>query len=162
MADVPLRERPAYAALAAHYAKIEGHHLRDLFAADPERGERLIAEAAGLYLDYSKNRVTDETMLLLVELARAVRARAAPGRDVRRRAHQRLREPRGAARRPAHAAGHARSSSTASTSSPRCTRSWTGWLPSPTGSARGSGRATPASRSATSSTSASAAPTSVR
>jgi len=57
-----LRERPAYAALAEHHAKIEGRHLRELFAEDPARGERLTAEAAGLYLDYSKNRVTDETL----------------------------------------------------------------------------------------------------
>ncbi len=70
MAMAPLRERPAYAALAEHYAKVEGRHLRDLFAEDPARGERLTAEAVGLYLDYSKNRVTDETLSLLFELAR--------------------------------------------------------------------------------------------
>ena len=50
-------------------SEIAGRHLRDLFAEDPGRGERLTAEAAGMYLDYSKNRVTDETMRLLVELA---------------------------------------------------------------------------------------------
>ena len=65
----PLRQRPAYAALAEHHAKIEDGHLRDLFADDPDRGERLIAEAAGLYLDYSKNRITDETLDLLLGLA---------------------------------------------------------------------------------------------
>ena len=65
----PLRQRPAYAALAEHHAKIENGHLRDLFAEDPDRGERLIAEAAGLYLDYSKNRITDETLDLLLGLA---------------------------------------------------------------------------------------------
>jgi glucose-6-phosphate isomerase len=70
VAPAPLRQRPAYAALAEHYAKVEGRHLRDLFAEDPARGERLTAEAAGLYLDYSKNRVTDETLSLLFELAR--------------------------------------------------------------------------------------------
>jgi glucose-6-phosphate isomerase len=64
-----LRERPAYAALAEHHTKIEGVHLRELFYEDPTRGERLSAEAAGLYLDYSKNRVTDETMALLLQLA---------------------------------------------------------------------------------------------
>ncbi len=69
MAVKPLRERPAFAALAQHHAKIEGIHLRELFAEDPGRGERLRAEAAGLYLDYSKNRVTDETLDLLVQLA---------------------------------------------------------------------------------------------
>jgi glucose-6-phosphate isomerase len=65
----PLRERKAWQALERHYAEISGTHLRDLFAADPGRGERLTAEAAGIYLDYSKNRVTDETMGLLIELA---------------------------------------------------------------------------------------------
>jgi len=63
-----LRKRPAYAALAEHHAKIEGRHLRELFAEDPERGERFSAEAAGLYLDYSKNRITDETIELLLQL----------------------------------------------------------------------------------------------
>jgi glucose-6-phosphate isomerase len=65
----PLRERPAWAALAAHYKALEGTHLRELFAQDPARGERLTAEGAGLYLDYSKNRVTGETLGLLVALA---------------------------------------------------------------------------------------------
>ncbi|HEX9035260.1 MAG TPA: glucose-6-phosphate isomerase [Streptosporangiaceae bacterium] len=64
-----LRSRPAWAALGEHYEKIRDAHLRDLFAADPGRGERLTAEAAGLYLDYSKNRITDETIALLAELA---------------------------------------------------------------------------------------------
>jgi len=66
---LPLRQRPAFAALAAHYAAIEGKSLRQLFDEDPTRGERLTAEAVGIHLDYSKNRVTDETMRLLVELA---------------------------------------------------------------------------------------------
>src|ERR1700733_4491328 len=69
MPTVPLRERPAWKALEQHYAEIAGVHLRQLFADDPGRGERLTAEAAGLYLDYSKNRVTDETLRLLVQLA---------------------------------------------------------------------------------------------
>jgi glucose-6-phosphate isomerase len=66
---VPLPERKSWQALKRHYAQIADLHLRDLFAADTGRGERLIAEAAGLYLDYSKNRVTEETMELLVALA---------------------------------------------------------------------------------------------
>jgi glucose-6-phosphate isomerase len=66
----PLRQRKAWQALERHHAQIAGQHLRDLFAADPGRGERLTAEAAGIYLDYSKNRVTDETMSLLLDLAR--------------------------------------------------------------------------------------------
>jgi glucose-6-phosphate isomerase len=69
MAGTPLTERQAWQALKRHHAEIAGRHLRELFAADPGRGERLTAEAAGIYLDYSKNRVTDETMRLLVELA---------------------------------------------------------------------------------------------
>jgi glucose-6-phosphate isomerase len=69
MPATPLRERKAWQALERHYAEISGTHLRELFAADPGRGERLTAEAAGIYLDYSKNRVTDETMALLAELA---------------------------------------------------------------------------------------------
>jgi glucose-6-phosphate isomerase len=69
MPTVPLRERPAWKALEQHYAEIAGVHLRQLFADDPGRGERLTAEAAGLYLDYSKNRVTDESLRSLVQLA---------------------------------------------------------------------------------------------
>ncbi|MHB1876195.1 MAG: glucose-6-phosphate isomerase [Streptosporangiaceae bacterium] len=65
----PLRDRPAWNALADHYATIRDTHLRDLFAADPDRGERLTAQAAGLYLDYSKNRITSETIGLLTDLA---------------------------------------------------------------------------------------------
>jgi glucose-6-phosphate isomerase len=70
MPTIPLRERPSWKALEQHYAEVGGQHLRDLFAADPGRGERLTAEAAGLYLDYSKNRITDETLRLLFSLAR--------------------------------------------------------------------------------------------
>ena len=65
----PLRERPAWKALENHYGEIRGKHLRELFAEDPTRGERLVAEAAGLFLDYSKNRITDETVGLLEALA---------------------------------------------------------------------------------------------
>jgi glucose-6-phosphate isomerase len=65
-----LREAPAWADLRAHFEQVRDAHLRDLFAADPERGERLRAEGAGLYLDFSKNRVTDETLMLLGALAR--------------------------------------------------------------------------------------------
>src|SRR5579871_2489737 len=65
----PLTNRKAWNHLQAHYDKIRGLHLRQLFADDPGRGERLTAEGAGLFLDYSKNRVTDETLGLLLELA---------------------------------------------------------------------------------------------
>jgi glucose-6-phosphate isomerase len=67
-----LRQLPAWKALSEHHREIEGTHLRELFASDGERGERLTAEGAGLFLDYSKNRVTDETLTLLVELAEQV------------------------------------------------------------------------------------------
>jgi glucose-6-phosphate isomerase len=65
----PLRERPAWQALDRHYAEIADLHLRQLFASDPDRGDRLVAEGAGLHLDYSKNRITFETVGLLVALA---------------------------------------------------------------------------------------------
>jgi len=69
VAILPLRERPAFGALAKHHSEMVGRHLRDLFAEDPARGERFCAEAAGIYLDYSKNRITDETLSLLLQLA---------------------------------------------------------------------------------------------
>jgi glucose-6-phosphate isomerase len=72
----PVTARPAWKALQAHYATMHGVHLRRLFADDPGRGERLSAEAAGVYLDYSKNRVTDETLRLLVQLAEEAGLRA--------------------------------------------------------------------------------------
>jgi glucose-6-phosphate isomerase len=65
----PLRDRPAWTALEQHYEQIKGRHLRDLFADDANRGERLTAEGSGLFLDYSKNRVTDDTIKLLIDLA---------------------------------------------------------------------------------------------
>lgn len=65
-----LRELPAWAALADHFVEIRHVHLCDLFASEETRGEHLVAEAAGLFLDYSKNRVTDKTLALLVQLAR--------------------------------------------------------------------------------------------
>ena len=68
-ATQPLTNLPAWQALKQHAAKMESASLRDLFANDPGRGTRLTAEAEGLYLDYSKNRITDETLKLLVELA---------------------------------------------------------------------------------------------
>ncbi len=64
-----LPQRPSWAALKKHHQKIKRTHLRQLFAKDPERGEKLTVEAAGLYLDYSKNRITDETLGLLLQLA---------------------------------------------------------------------------------------------
>jgi glucose-6-phosphate isomerase len=65
----PLRRRPAWDALAGHHEEIADLHLRDLFAQDSKRGERFAVEGAGLYLDYSKHRITDQTLRLLLELA---------------------------------------------------------------------------------------------
>ena len=68
-AEPQLRKRKAWKALEQHHGEIGERHLRDLFAEDPDRGTRLVAEGAGLFLDYSKNRVTDETLRLLTQLA---------------------------------------------------------------------------------------------
>ncbi len=70
-AGIPaLRERPAWNSLQKHYEEISKVHLRDMFGGDQGRGERLVVEGAGLYLDYSKNRINDKTVALLVDLAR--------------------------------------------------------------------------------------------
>jgi len=66
---VPLIKRKAWIALEVHYKKVRELHLRKLFAGDPKRGERMTAEAVGIYLDYSKNRITDESLMLLLQLA---------------------------------------------------------------------------------------------
>src|SRR5262244_1548243 len=68
-ASKTLTRRPAWKALATHYKEMGHWHLRDLFADDAQRGQRLTADAVGLYLDYSKNRITEETVRLLVALA---------------------------------------------------------------------------------------------
>ena len=67
----PLTKRPQWQALIEHRGQVAHLHLRELFAADPSRGERFVVEAAGLYLDYSKNRITDDTLHLLLKLAEA-------------------------------------------------------------------------------------------
>jgi glucose-6-phosphate isomerase len=64
-----LTQRKAWKALQTHHAKVKELHLRQLFGEDPQRGERMTAEAVGLFLDYSKNRITDETLKLLLQLA---------------------------------------------------------------------------------------------
>jgi len=66
---MPLSERPAWKALEAHYQQLQGTQLKQLFADDPARGERFTAETGGILLDYSKNRITDETLKLLIRLA---------------------------------------------------------------------------------------------
>ena len=161
-AIVPLSARPAWQALAAHYHQVRTRHLRDLFAADPTRGERLVAEAVGLYLDYSKNRITDETLTLLLQLAEESGLRARIDAMFRgdkinvteKRAvlHVALRAPRGAS--------IVVDGENVVPAGPRRARPDGGLLPTASGAAPG--KATPASASATSSTSASAAPTSGR
>jgi len=69
MSTPPFRNRSAWSSLQAHHQQMKSVHLRHLFAEDPKRGERLTAEAEGVYLDYSKNRITDETLKLLLRLA---------------------------------------------------------------------------------------------
>ncbi len=69
--STPLTQSAAWQALEEHYQKVRDLHLRTLFADDPDRGERFSLEAVGLYLDYSKNRLTEETMRLLLDLARS-------------------------------------------------------------------------------------------
>jgi glucose-6-phosphate isomerase len=76
MSVLALRKRPAWALLERHFQAMKPLHLRQLFADDPERGERLAVEAAGIYLDYSKNRITDETLKLLLQLAQESGLRA--------------------------------------------------------------------------------------
>ena len=97
-------ERPSWQALEEHHHKISAVHLRELFARDPGRGERLTIEAAGVYLDYSKNRITDETLPLLVRLAEESGPARADRCHVSWREDQRLREPRRASRGATRAA----------------------------------------------------------
>jgi glucose-6-phosphate isomerase len=68
-AEPQLRQQPAWKALEQHHAEVGDRHLRDFFSEDPDRGTRLVAEGAGLFLDYSKNRITDETLKLLTQVA---------------------------------------------------------------------------------------------
>jgi len=68
---VPLTQGTAWNALREHYEAIKAVHMRDLFAKDPGRGARLVCDAQGIYLDYSKNHLTDATMRLLLDLATA-------------------------------------------------------------------------------------------
>jgi glucose-6-phosphate isomerase len=71
IAVTPLTQRPSWKALSEHYQKVKDLHLRTLFAEDNRRGERFVLDAAGIYFDYSKNRLTDETIRLLLDLANA-------------------------------------------------------------------------------------------
>ena len=92
--STPLTSSAAWQALQAHHAQLADVHLRDLFAADPDRATRLTLDAVGIHLDYSKHRATDETLRLLFALADERGVRARWDADVRRRPHQHHREPR--------------------------------------------------------------------
>src|SRR5262245_37696230 len=76
VSEAPLVQRSAWKSLESHYRDIRHQHLRELFSGDPKRGTRLTAEAAGIFLDYSKQRIADETVKLLLELAEEVDLRA--------------------------------------------------------------------------------------
>jgi len=140
-----ITQRPAWQALAAHYQQIKDVHLKTLFAQDATRGERFTAQAVGLYLDYSKNRITDETLRLLVALAEESGLRAAI--DAMFRGDKiNITEDRavlhvGTARRRA-----ARASSRRKTSCPRYTLCSTRCPISPRVCATGDGKDTPAMR----------------
>ena len=158
----PLTARPAWRALAEHHARIRETHLRELFAADPARGERLAVEALGLYLDYSKNRITDETLRLLLATGRRIRAADADRRHVPGGEDQYHGGPGRSPRGPARSKGSddPRRRRERGARGPRRARQDERLRP--TASAAAPGGAIPASASATSSTSASAAPTSGR
>ena len=124
-ASPPVIGTPAWRALAAHHEKVSGQHLRRLFADDPGRGERMTAEAAGVFLDYSKNRITDETLTLLLRLAEdsGLRARI----DAMFRGDRiNVSEKRPCCMLRCGRRVGRRSSSTVRTSCPRCTRCSTG------------------------------------
>ena len=161
-AEMTITAHPAWQALEAHYHVIRDRHLRELFAEDPRRGERMTAEATGIYLDYSKNRITDETLKLLLRLGGGGRSARPDRRDVPRRQDQRHRKPRRAARGVARPEGRDDPGRWRERGAGGARRPRQDGRASPTASAAAIGRGTPASASATSSTSASAAPISGR
>lgn len=140
-------ETAAWQALAAHYQQIKDVHLRQLFAEDRGRGERLTVEGAGLYLDYSKNRITDETLRLLMQLAqeRGVSER----RDAMFRGDKvNVTEQRAVLHVALRAPRTSESWSTAATSCPMSIRCWTPCRTSLRAFARARGSAILASASA--------------
>src|SRR5262245_44479501 len=149
----------AWRALEDHYEAMRSRHLRDLFAHDPARGERMTAEAAGVFLDYSKNRIDDETLRLLIALAEqsGLRERSTRCSEVRKSTS--LKTGQSSTWRCARRKGRP-SWSMARMSCLRSMPCSTRWPPSPTASATANGGATPANAFATSSISVSAVPTS--
>ena len=155
---IPLPKRKAWKALRTHYKKVRDLHLRNFFADDPQRGERMTAEAAGLFLDYSKNRATDETIKLLLRLAEESGLQSRIDAMFRGRKSTSPSSGRSCTWPCALTKDHP-SWSMVRTLYPRSTLCSTRWLTSPTAYGTGSGRGTPASAFATLSISASAAPT---
>ena len=138
-------KQSAWKALAAHYKTVSNLHLRQLFADDPNRGQRMAVEAVGLYLDYSKNRVTDETLKLLLQLAEESGLRARidamfSGEKIN------ITEKRAVLHVALRAPKDPRSSWTEKTSCLKSMPCSTGWLIFPIGCAVASGKATPGKR----------------
>ena len=123
-----LIRRPAWKALAEHSKKIKPLHLRKLFADDPKRGQRLTMEAAGLFLDYSKNRVTGQTIQLLLKLANESRLRERIDAMFRRRKDQQSPKMRAVASRrlraPEGADNHRRTAKMSCRKSTPCSTGW--------------------------------------
>ena len=128
----PLTQRQAWKALEAHYKNVREFHLRKLFADDPKRGERMTAEALGLYLDYSKNRITDETLKLLLQLAEESGLRERIDAMFRGEKINPHGKPRRLARRPSARREEHRLSSMARMWCRRSTPCSTRWLIGPT------------------------------
>ena len=164
VSPLPLRERLAFKELERHFAEVGSLELRDLFTEDPSRGRRLVVDACGIYLDYSKNRLVAKTVQLLVRLAEEsglVDRIEAMFRGEKINVEYVSANPTGPmwlCERPARNP----SWSTGRTSCPQSTRCWTAWESSLSGSATAAGGDTLASPYATSSTSGSGAPTWVR
>jgi glucose-6-phosphate isomerase len=146
MTVAPLRKQAAWKALEAHHQKIQGIHLRQLFAEDARRGERMATEAVGIYLDYSKNRIIDQTLVLLLQLAAESGLRERidamfSGEKIN------VSEQRAvlhvALRAPPSASIFVDSNNVVS----ECMPTWTKWPTSPIASAAASGKAIPASGS---------------
>lgn len=157
----PLTKRKAWAALKAHHKQISRTHLRKLFADDSKRAERFTVEAAGIYLDYSKNLITEKTIKLLLDLARE--SKVQERRDAMFRGEKiNITENRAVLHVALRAPKTRPSLWMERMSYRKCTRSSTKWRTFRTVFAAASGRATAESASATSSTSGLAAPISAR
>src|SRR5438309_6729516 len=161
LANRPATRTPAWDALASHYKKVSKLHLRQLFGDDPKRGERMAVEAAGLYLDYSKNRIIDQTSGSFFNSQKnpVFRRESMPCSAARRSISQRSGR---ACTWPCAPLEGLRFSLMERTWCPRFIRCSTRWLISPTGCGAGRGKVIPENAFVTSSTSGLAAPISGR